>query len=405
MREMNKLFVGVSICSFMFCGMVFATSTAFWRPYSTNVFWGNKPSPFVYLLLHFNKPDFYDYLGTSKITSVSNMGTGVKWSADGKFAGCAEFNGHGVLRYSPSVTFYHTPKGVNIGGHSYISIEAWIKVNKYPKNKGYIVYRQAKRGATKGFSLYIDSKGGFHLSVTNLNGSTTIYSSPENIIPLNKWVHVAGLSAGWPVGFSRLYLNGEDVWKQPTGDGLGSNGKKETVPGNVYVGNDKELRGGFTGKIDEVRIDRNVFKFWKRQDNVEWVKSTNKRKIPTGPPYFLPSHQPVLYLPLDGNLKPAINRFGKITVTCSKYSFVNGVRGKSIKPASGSNGLKIQGNQQGKPLFNLNEGSIEFWFDPVNWNNLSDFNIGICSISPGFNFYILNCGIYNGSLQELSMYF
>lgn len=400
---MRRNFVVLTLLCFFLTGNLFATSTAFWRPYTANVSGGNKPSPFVYLLLHFNNPNFSDYLGASKITSVINPDSGVQWSPNGKFGGCAKFDGYSVLRYSPSVDFSYTPKNISVWSHSYISIEAWIKVKKYPKNKGYIVYRRVEKGATKGFSLYIDSNGGFHLSVTNLDGTTTTYSSPGNIIPLNKWVHIAGISISG--GFSRLYLNGHLVKKQPTGPGLYVWGKKETRPGGIYIGNNKKFNGGFIGKIDEVRIDKNVFKFWKRQDKAQWIESTNNRKIPTGPPYFLASHQPVLYFPFDGSLEPEINKFGKITVVSSKYSFVNGVRGKAFKGSLNNGQLTITGNQHGKTLFNLNEGSIEFWFKPVNWNDLSDFNIGICSIWPGFNFYIYNCGVYNGSLQPPSLYF
>jgi len=357
---------------FIFSISLFSTQTSFWRPY--------KMDDFTYALFHFDKQDFSDYQGKTKNVEVKGDVKFVK----GKFGNCAEFDGNGFIEYETSEIF---PGG-------YISMEAWIKVKKYPEDKAYIVLRPAKvdKSAkynpevdkTKGFSLYIDSKGGFHMSVTNTYyGRTTTTSSPEGIIPLNKWIHIAGISANFPVSFRRLYLNGKEIVAKPVGWGQGIvvHSDKEIEPSPIYIGK------AFCGLIDEVRIHRKIFKFWEKED-LKWADS--EKEIEKTPPFFLSSHTPVFYLPLDGNTKPEINRIGEIKIT-EKGEFVKGgVRGNFFRGTV---------NLRKEKITDLDEGSIEFWFQPYGVNNYSDRNVSFLNVSPGFNFN----RIYFYSLYQFSL--
>ena len=193
----KKVFLFV-LSGFIFSSLSFATQTAFWRPYTAD--------SFTYGLFHFNTPAFSDYSGNIKGVKIIGQ---VKYDSNGKFGGCAKFNGAGAIKYIPNAIF----KGYQFSSN--VSIEAWIKISHYPKHLEYIVYRPAtykpsQKKITNGFSLYINSKGGFSLSVTSTvnapHGRVVTTSSPEGIIPLNKWVHIAGISdAG--LAFRRLYLN------------------------------------------------------------------------------------------------------------------------------------------------------------------------------------------------------
>jgi hypothetical protein len=78
----------------------------------------------------------------------------------------------------------------------------------------------------------------------------------------------------------------------------------ENAMGNVahFAGQPRPFRG----LIDEVRIHRNVYRLWERED-MAWARKNDDRPIPASAPFFVPSHVPALYLPLDGDTKPALS--------------------------------------------------------------------------------------------------
>jgi hypothetical protein len=374
---MRKVFVVFSILilvSLIFTSLSFATQTAFWKPYTAG--------SHTYGLFPFNRPDFSDYSGDIK--GVKIIGN-VNYYSKGKFRGCARFTGNGAIEYIPSKIY---PGGT-------VSIEAWIKINKYPTHNAYIVYRPSELAtATKGFSLYIDPKGGFKIAIRNALGYKTITSSPEGIIPLNKWVWIAGVIADWPITNKILYLNGKQIVRVPMKgwmDNLLTIRDEEQKPSPIYIGNNSKADRGFTGLIDEVRIQENIYKFWP-EENLSWTSPSNKKKIPIGPPYFAKQHQPVLYIPFNGNLKPKINKIENLKIKGQNITFQKGIWGKSVL-----GDVKISG----KNLINYKEGSIAFWFYPVGVNNYSDYNVDILLMGGG-TFYILNGGVGG---QPLSFWF
>ncbi|MGC8977142.1 MAG: glycoside hydrolase domain-containing protein [Candidatus Ratteibacteria bacterium] len=372
------------ICFLFISNLVFATQTAFWREY--------KVDDNTYGLFHFNKDDFSDYEG--KIKGVEKIGS-VEYEKEGKIGGCLRLNGNGAIKYIPSEIFQ--------GG--FISIEAWIKLEKYPEDKAYIVYREAvvdkdpkynpEVDKTKGFSLYIDRNGAINLSTTNCYyGNTTITSSPEGIVPLNTWVHIAGVSAVFPVQHRKLFLNGKEVTKKTLewGQGLVVYGDEEKEVGPIYIGNNKNGDKGFCGLIDEVRIHKKVFNFWEKED-LSWADIEKKSEIPIKEPYYLKGHKPFLYLPLDGDEKLEICEKENIKVTLKGTGYEEGVRGK---------GYLGQVSIKGDKILNFDQGSCEFWVYPYNVNNWSDWNVGFVWTGWGFIFYIFNGGTPH---QPLSLYF
>jgi len=369
-----------------FSTLLFATQTAFWREY--------KVDDNTYGLFHFNKDDFSDYEG--KIKEVEKIGE-VFYEENGKFGSCLKLDEKGAIKYIPSEIF---PGG-------YISIEAWVKLDRYPKDKAYIVYREAvvdkdarynpAVDKTKGFSLYIDSKGAFHLTTTNCYyGNTQTTSSPEGIIPLNSWVHIAGVSCVFPISHRKLFLNGKEVSKNTLefAQGLVVSEDEEKEPGEIYIGNNKKGDSGFSGLIDEVRIHRQVFNFWEKED-ISWLDTDKNKEIPKKEPYFLKGHIPFFYLPLDGNETPEICEREKIKVLLKDGEYLDGVRGKGYKGI-----ISVKGDN----ILNFDQGSVEFWIYPYGINNWSwaDWNIRFIWADLGFTFYILNGATPH---PPLSLYF
>ncbi len=390
---MLKRIIFLFLISIVFVSISFATSTAFWRQYKLKPVKGYYPygpkgvyyGP--YGLFPLNSPNFSDYTGF--ISGVEKIGE-VSYSSQGRFkGGCAVFNGKGAIKYITSKVYPSTQ----------ISIEAWIKVKQYPEDKGYIVYREPvvpggtnyKLNKTCGFSLYIDSQGRLNLSVTNIfYGYTITTSSPAGVIPLNKWVWVAGISGT----FRDLYVNGKLVTQKGVSWGQGLMGI-ETVPGPIYIGNNEKDDEGFIGEIDQVRIDNNVYKFWPKE-NMSWALKNNGRKIPAGPPYFLKNNEPIFYLPLDGNFTPAINKIGNVQITSQGRFSDKGIKGESF--IASENGINLYNSH----LLSEKQGSIEYWFQPRGYNTLSDWGVGNMDFGPA-HFYIQYTG--GPGNKSLALYF
>ncbi|HPD15710.1 MAG TPA: DUF6067 family protein [Planctomycetota bacterium] len=346
-----------------------ATQTAFWRPYEADAE--------THLLLRFDPPDPSQAIGeTGKAELVGDAAA----APEGRFSGALKLSGKGAMKVAPKKPY--------LGGT--VAIEAWLKLERYPDRTAYIVHRPAvvdtdarydpKVDRTKGFGLFVDAQGALHLETTNLYyGRRTVTSSPPGVVPLGKWVHVAGISAV----YRRLYLDGREVasvgiqW----GEGLAVHGDEEAEPCPLFIGNDAAGSAGLVGLLDEVRIHRNVFRLWERE-NTAWTRRTATWPVPISEPLFLTGHQPAVYLPLDETLIPTYGP-PELKVGGAKTRFAEGVRNQGVV---GGLTLSAPG------LLDLNQGSLEFWFQPYGVNNWSDRNRGFVSIGWGFTLYIFNGG-------------
>ena len=364
----------VFLCMF-FLGapcIIQATDVAFWNEYSED------KDPRVYLLMQSNKGSLKE--ATGQVTSVEVTGDATV-DGNGKFGTALALGGHGAVKVTPSATF---PGG-------FICIEAWIKIDRYPEKDVCIVFRPAEVGkssqydpsvnVTKGFALMIDPKGALRLETRNLlyGPRTAKTMSPEGVVPVGRWVHVAGISAVFPVGTRRLYIDGKEVASVPIGwgEGLMVGNDEEKKPGPIYIGNNDQGNAGLSGSIDQVRIHRNIYKFMEKEDD-SWTAANNGRKIPTGPPYFIKEHKPVLHLPLDGSLNIESSGINGVEPIKQKDSFVPGVRGQAWKGK-----LNLRAPQ----LLGLERGAVEFWFQVCGINNCSDQNITFLNTNA-FNLYI-----------------
>ena len=362
-----------------------ATDVAFWSPYKTDAN--------TYLLCGFDEKTLSQVEGAAKVGKVEAIGDAA-FDPSGRFGGALRVGGGGSLKLIPSATFP--------GGN--LAIEAWIRLERYPAKDAAIVCRPAlvdKSGkhdpgtaCTKGFTLLVDSAGALHLETVNcFYGRTTRTSSPPGAVPLNQWVHVAGVSDGFPIAFRRLYVDGREVQAKPVewGQGLVLSGEEETRPGAIYLGNDDRQSAGLAGLIDQVRIHTRIVKFWPRDD--AWTAQGNWRRPDAGPPHFLENHQPILHLPLDGDTRPAVNQVPGLKIEALGDHFVAGVCGKAW-----AGPIAISAPR----LLDLRHGSLEFWLQPLGVNNYADNNRSF--VGGPFTLYFVNDGGALG-LKPLTLYF
>jgi hypothetical protein len=319
--------------------------------------------------------------------------TGKVEAAEGRFGRAVRFDGRSAIRYSATE--------ILAGGN--VAIEAWIKLDEYPKDRAYLVCRaprvdqsasyDPKVDVTKGFSLLVDREGRLCLEITNcFYGNTTRTTSPAGSVPLGRWVHVAGVNVGHPIGWRRLFVDGREVQAVAItwGQGLAVSGDEEKQPGPVFLGNNAAGDCGLHGAIDQVRIHTQIVKFWPREDEA-WTKANQPQQVPAGPPHFLAHHAPALHLPLDGDLKPQGAAADSVQVRGGN-TFAPGVCGQAIEGTV---------EFTGKDVLDPREGSLEFWLQPGGVNSYSDGNYGF--LGGPFIFYILNTGTIEN--KPLTMYF
>ena len=115
--------------------------------------------------------------------------------------------------------------------------------------------------------------------------------------------------------------------------------------------------------------------------------------VQDGPPYFLANHRPIVYLPLDGDTRDLAGRVAELQVQATGEHYVPGVRGKAwLGPL----------NISAPKLLSLDQGTIEFWLQPVGVNNYVDNNRNF--VAGPFILYFLNDGGGLG-LKPFTLYF
>ena len=199
-----------------------AVDVAYWSEYAVD-----PKDEHLFLLMAFNDGDLRKAAGA--VASVEAVGDAAP-APDGKFGGALRLGGRGALKVTPS--------GIFPGGN--LMVEAWVRLDKYPDKQAFLVFRPGETDnnpqydpavdVTKGFSLAVDDKGALHLETRNcFYGNTTRTSSPAGALPPGRWAHVAAVSAGFPVSFRRIFVDGREVASVPIawGQGLVVSGDEE----------------------------------------------------------------------------------------------------------------------------------------------------------------------------------
>ena len=170
-----------------------------------------------------------------------------KW-VQGKFGKALEFNGQGHYartKAHPSFAFKAKDE---------ITVMAWIK--QATAELGAIIYNRPK-GNDCNFGFRSEGQG---ISWFYWGGDWQgVQSDPSNIIPLNKWVHVAATNIfGEGQKQMKVYINGKEGktvlgWGPAKTDPLSLKGPIDI--GARWAGQDHL----FNGVIDEVQIYRGIF--------------------------------------------------------------------------------------------------------------------------------------------------
>lgn len=126
-----------------------------------------------------------------------------------------------------------------------ITVEAWINPTSFAAaaDEACVVARYQDAG-NRGFFLGVGGTGQLFFSIND--DSTASITSEANVIPLNKWTHVAGTFDRYCL---RIYINGQ--FKDSLIDSTAI-GDASGTP--FTMGNTHSLSRPYWGKIDEVRI-------------------------------------------------------------------------------------------------------------------------------------------------------
>ena len=108
---------------------LFATQTAFWRPYEMD--------EETHLLMRFDPPDLARAEGEAGKAELTGDAAA---APEGCFGGAVKLSGKGAVKVAA--------KGPFRGGA--VAIEAWIKLDRYPDKLAYVVCRPAEASLGRG---------------------------------------------------------------------------------------------------------------------------------------------------------------------------------------------------------------------------------------------------------------
>lgn len=135
---------------------------------------------------------------------------------------------------------YVEDSGDIILGLNQATIMAWIKLDPTFSNEGVVVGQE-------NFYLKISNTKIFEAS---LNGTNYTLSGAVNILPTNKWVHIAGVFDGTN-SLLKLYVNGELKIIESVGNTINTSTNKLFRIGSLPASINSNF---FLGEIDEVRV-------------------------------------------------------------------------------------------------------------------------------------------------------
>ncbi len=157
---------------------------------------------------------------------------------------------------------------------------------------------------------------------------------------------------------------------------------QRTLAQAASVGNDAKGQSGFDGWLDELRLSRvaREFYFW----DLGWADTGGELRRPEGQPFFRDERDLLLHLGFDRTLEPTTApeglTFPKLgpealgdTFEPNRWArhFGDGVRREALLLKPGGVDAKYQGRGFALPA----QGTLAFWFRPLNWNNSTRWNL------------------------------
>ena len=264
-----------------------------------------------------------------------------------------------------------------------LSVEAWVRLDAAPAGEAVVVDRPLVAGQTGAFRLSVDKACRLKASWRNYQkGAPAMQTATDpGAVPVGRWVHVAFVYQ-WGNTFV-VYVDGQLKGKRsffswhihPT-PGL----VPDKQPGVLWIGNDPTLACPLPGAVDEVRIATDVFEFFPLPD-FAWPDAKAQRRLVLDPAYTPARDDVLLYASFDKTLD------ADIAAGSAKASDT-----KQAKPTPGVRGRGVAGGVrfQSKGNLDLREGALEFWFQPVGWDNIHYYHQGVAG-GP-FMIYVFNSG-------------
>jgi len=136
--------------------------------------------------------------------------------------------------------------------NSQVTMEAWIKPATFTSQWICILFKGDERNpnfSNRSYGFILADNGTLYLvSAPSGQGQLRIYS-PNGMISLNRWYHVAGVIDA-KQGVMRLFINGMEIAHGPFGNEIHAS----KLPLRIGFTHEREADTPFVGQIDEVRI-------------------------------------------------------------------------------------------------------------------------------------------------------
>ena len=197
--------------------------------------------------------------------------------------------------------------------------------------------------------------------------------TPTAAAPTDKWTHLAlGLSLNRSEGHLTAHVsigvNGRNAGRGALAkwplEEVDKRGGLRTGKRMVAVGAARGLPG-FRGVVDEVRFRERVRHFYP-WDVPNQVLGDPRSPAAMALPYLY-FDDVSAHLPFDGNLEPRVYAGASHTGKAGAEHFREGMKGKALDLS------RVDGTEfslRGLPAFAVEDGTLEFFFRPLDWHNM-----------------------------------
>ncbi len=138
---------------------------------------------------------------------------------------------------------------------SQVTMEAWIHPTAFPNQWMPLIYKGDKRTSdaceNRSYALWLHNSGVIQLASAPSGQRQMYLNSPNGLIALNRWSHVAGVIDA-KQGVMRLFLNGTEVARRPFEKEIHVSALPLRIGGSHEA--EFSFHSHFAGQIDEVRV-------------------------------------------------------------------------------------------------------------------------------------------------------
>jgi hypothetical protein len=301
-------------------------------------------------------------LASSSLSTPGKYEGACRFVPDGRFGSGLKLSGPDSVVVSP----------LSLSRHS-LAISGWFKPEK---NQGTLILVPAKKKGPAPLECRLLADGAVSVLMAGEEQGRT-----GNTFAPGQWRHIAvnytytvQVPAGtrqWrtePTGV-QAYLNGKPFLWLRGGQYVGQ------LSPIVFFGNNETRTAPFLGVVDELHIakeDRGYY-LW----DTSLVDAESKRKLVDDAPYFRSKADLSAYAAVDGTLDPSIGPltpalvFRREPAEPKSPAFIDGIRSQGVVSGQGP-GIAAW---RFKDKVSAEEGSIEFWFSPHDWDNRIIFSV------------------------------